>query len=190
MGTEEQSRWIWTPEWTLEDNASPRLVCFRRTVDFSRKPAEVRLRISADTRYKLYINGVFVQDGPARGDRGVWYADETDAAAYLRQGENVFAVEVLRYPMEGTAGNHGMFRTEHPGLYVDCAALYEDGSREEWDNLWLCHVNRSVRFRPEEERFAPLVIHEHAAWDPAAFRWKEPGFDDSGWTAARPYRKH
>lgn len=190
MGAGGATNWIWTTDWNLQDRATPRLICFRRTADFPRKAERMRLRVSADTRYKLYINGAFVQDGPSKGDRSLWYADSLDAAPYLRQGENVFSVEVLRYPVEGTAGNHSMFRTEHPGLYVEGSVCFDDGTSETFitDETWRCHVNRITELYAEETRFAPLMIHEHAAGDPNAFRWKEPEFDDNAWPFARAYR--
>ncbi len=50
------------------------------------------LRISADDRYKLYINGSFVTEGPAPSyPEGIFY-NEIDVTEYLTEGENAFAV--------------------------------------------------------------------------------------------------
>ena len=190
MDCMERANWVWTPDWTAEDDAAARIVLFRRNVTLSRNPSRAALRVSADTRYKLYINGKFVQAGPSKGDRQVWFADDLDITGYLRRGENALAVEVLRYPLYGHSGAHSLFRTETPGLYL-CGRAFFDGAESPVEfssnGAWRCHVNRATAFYAEEERFAPLTIHEHAAGDPDAFRWKAPDFDDSAWEYAKPY---
>ena len=186
---EDYRNWIWTEQWTQEDDRRARIVCFRRSFDLGSIPKKegAVLSISADTRYKLYINGSLVQTGPQKGDRQVWYLDEMDVAAYLREGENVLAVSVLRYPPAGQEGNHSLFRTQTPGLYV----RFRPGGQElSSDASWRCRIDRSVGFVKEEQGFAPLCIREDASLDPALFRWREPGFDDSDWPEARPYLKY
>lgn len=51
-----------------------------------------RIRISADDYFKLYINGVFVGQGPAPGSTDQYYAQEYDITGYLHTGVNVIAV--------------------------------------------------------------------------------------------------
>lgn len=171
--------WLWSPEWTAEDDKQARLVYFRKRVFLEKTPEQAVLRITADTRYKLYVNGALRESGPSKGDDKIWFVDEVDIAAQLRPGENAVAVAVLRYPPAGEKGNHSLFRTRTPGLYV--GGLGAQG--------WRCRVERAIRFIAEEEGFAPLVIHEEASCDPAVLGWKEPGFDDSAWTPARAYRE-
>ena len=178
----KHENWIWTGDWQLEDAAVPRLVYFRKTLFLTNVPAAAWVQVSVDTRYKLYVNGTFVETGPAKGDRQVWYYDRIDLGPWLRSGENVIGAAVLRYPMNGTAGNHSLFRTETPGFYF----VAEEPSRFLLNDSagWKCHVDRHVEFYAEEEGFAPLIIHEIASTDPAAFRWQHAGFDDSGWESA------
>lgn len=119
MEERKQTHWIWLGEWSAQDREEPALVLFRKKLCFTDKPKLVRLRISADSRYKLYINGKLAEMGPSRGDRQIWHYDEIDILPYLVEGKNVFAVQVLRYPTQHHKGNHGIFHTEYPGLYVD-----------------------------------------------------------------------
>ena len=89
MTISKQANWIAAE---LE-HAETRLVYFRRV--FDALPAQTVLRISADTRYKLYVNGTLVQIGPCKGEDKVWYVDTVELAPYLRPGRNVLAAELF-----------------------------------------------------------------------------------------------
>lgn len=187
----KNSNWIWSPDWSPEDKERPRVVLFRKTVCLGEEPYEGRIKISADTRYKLYVNARLVEVGPSRGDHQVWFYDTIDILPYLKKGRNVLGVSVLRYPEDPVSGNHGMFRTSVPGLYA--TGKIEDMIGNEYDisadASWKCRIDRNVTFYREEERFAPLVIHENTAGNPALYGWKREQYDDGGWQQAKPYIK-
>ena len=84
-------------------------------------PAKKEIKITADSRYKLYINGKFVQEGPQKPlDQKEWFVDTANAAPYLVPGANVVAVEVLRF---AASQNDSLYRTNTPCLYIeDCTA--------------------------------------------------------------------
>ena len=178
------SHWIWTPDWIHADKKTPRIVYFRKIFNIDSVPEEAVLTVTADTRYKLYMNGSLVEVGPSRGDGEVWFADHVDVSRYLKQGTNVIAVIVLRYPLERQLGNHGMFRTEMPCLYIEGSISGKDIST---DASWKCRVNRQVELYQEEERFAPLVIHEHACGDDSLHGWMSGSYDDRDWPDAAVY---
>lgn len=182
----EQSNWIWTQDFDREDECTPRIVLFRKTFILGKLPAAASVRVSADTRYKLYVNGQFAQFGPSKGDRQIWFADTVDLAPYLREGENVLGAAVLRFPEDREAGCHSMFRTRTPGLYVKGGAGEADLSA---DASWACRTVRSITFVREEKEFSPLIIHENASGDARLAGWKLPGYDDAAWEKAVPYLK-
>ncbi len=165
------------------------MVLFRREIFLEDAPCAGVICISADTRYKLYVNDRLVEVGPSRGDNQVWFYDTVELLPFLKQGENILGVAVLRYPEEPTAGNHGMFRTPTPGLYVTGEVEDLDGNVYDIsaDSSWKCRIDEKVNFIREEERFAPLVVHERAAGNPQLFGWRRPQYDDSHWEAAKPY---
>ena len=185
----KDSNWIWNPDWSAQDKDCPRIMLFRKQIELEEKPYAGRIKISADTRYKLYVNARLVEVGPSRGDHQVWFYDTVDILPYLRKGMNIIGVSVLRYPEDPVAGNHGMFRTSVPGLYV--TGKLEDMAGNEYDvsadASWRCMIDKTVTFYREEERFAPLIIHEHTAGNPEVFGWKNAEYDDSGWNQAKPY---
>jgi hypothetical protein len=75
-------------------------VQFRRSFDLtdgSVPSGQVPLRITADSRYVLWVNGFEVGRGPARSQPRRLRYDEHDIAAHLTSGRNVVAVLVTYY---------------------------------------------------------------------------------------------
>ena len=64
---------------------------FRKSVNLTGKPASFVIHVSADNRYKLYVNGMLVSVGPARGDIYYWNYETVDLAPYLTAGKNTLA---------------------------------------------------------------------------------------------------
>ena len=56
-----------------------------------------RLKITASTLYRLFLNGEFVGYGPARAAHGWFRVDEYDLGQRVTEGENVVAIEVAGY---------------------------------------------------------------------------------------------
>ena len=50
------------------------------------------VRITADDYYKLYINGIYVGQGPAAGFHFNYYFNEFDITPYINDGENTIAI--------------------------------------------------------------------------------------------------
>lgn len=188
MGFGDKTNWIWSPSWGKEEEKTPGLLYFRKELNLEEIPIGGSLNISADTRYKLYINGILAEVGPCKGDRQVWYFDTIDILPYLKKGKNVIAVSVLRYPVDPSLGNHSLFRTFTPGLYVQ-GWLSDRNARRDItaDETWKCRKNRNVQFVHEEEGFSPLMVHEKAIGDVSFADWKIADYDDSDWENARSY---
>src|SRR6478609_10484126 len=64
---------------------------YRKTVDLAAKPTSFIVHVSADNRYKLYVNGVQVSHGPAASSPKYWNFETVDIAPYLKQGKNSIA---------------------------------------------------------------------------------------------------
>jgi alpha-L-rhamnosidase len=67
---------------------------FRKQIDLSEKPLGFKVNVSADNRYKLFVNGTLVSMGPARGDIYFWNYEEVDLAPYLVAGKNTVSAIV------------------------------------------------------------------------------------------------
>ena len=70
---------------------------FRRTFDLSAVTSTFLIHVTADNRYKLYVNGEFASLGPARGDLYHWRYESVDIARYLKPGKNVLAAVVWNF---------------------------------------------------------------------------------------------
>jgi hypothetical protein len=85
------AHWITHPSHSLFDYG---VFHFRRSFDLNRVPETFIIHVSADNRYKLYINGHKVSMGPARGDLEHWRFETVDLAPFLQTGKNVLAAIV------------------------------------------------------------------------------------------------
>ncbi len=95
--------WIGIPEEAYQLAGIPisrdktEVAYFRHTFQLS-QAGELTLRISANSRYRLWVNGQSVASGPLKGDNRQHYFDEIDITDYLKTGLNVLAVKVVSYP--------------------------------------------------------------------------------------------
>lgn len=183
----KDSNWMWQDRETEPD--VPNMVLFRKSVILDSAPICTDFRISADSRYKLYINSKFVEVGPAKGDDKVWFYDTLDLLPYLRKGKNVFAIEVLRYPLIHERGNHGIFRTNTPGLYVQGCITTESNNNYsvDADKTWKCISQNGFSIHGEDPFFAPLQIYEDTCLPENLYGWKEDTYDDSHWDTPKIY---
>jgi hypothetical protein len=61
----------------------------RRTFELGAVPSRFIVHVSADNRYRLYVNGSQVSSGPQRSDVDHWRYETLDLAPHLRAGRNV-----------------------------------------------------------------------------------------------------
>lgn len=185
----KKSNWIWCQQWNGEDKETPRVVYFRRKVSVSNQIKSANIRISADSRYKLYVNGRLVEVGPSKGDQQVWFCDSLNLVSYLKEGENILAVKVLRYPEDKNRGAHSVIRTATPGLFLTGEIVLADGESisVSADEKWQYYVDRGIRILAEEEQFSPLYSHERVTGDKILAGWMLESYDASEWECAKPY---
>lgn len=87
----------WNAQWIAapgDNGISYGVFYFRKDIDLAIKPATFMVHVSADNRYKLYVNGKLVSLGPARGDTYYWNYETVDLAPYLSAGKNTIAALV------------------------------------------------------------------------------------------------
>lgn len=90
--------WMWHPTFSETQTSTAGLfVHFRKVLHLKQVPQTLPVQITADTRYKLYVNKSLVAFGPVKGDASLWFYDEVDIASFLGPGTNSLRVIVLRF---------------------------------------------------------------------------------------------
>lgn len=122
---------------TVKKPAETAFYDFTKTFTAASDAASFDINVSADTRYKLYLNGNFVCEGPCQGGRGVHYYESAECSRFIVRGENDLTVRVMHI-----VGN--MFQTEYreetPAVWFSASLGYADGTSEHIvsDDSWEC----------------------------------------------------
>ena len=80
----------------------------RRTLDLPSKPDRFVVHVSADNRYRLYVNGTEVSSGPQRSDVMHWRYETVNLAPQLRAGANTFAAVVWNWGPRHPVAQHSV----------------------------------------------------------------------------------
>lgn len=104
--------WIWYEKPGKDDLNSYMLA--RKEFTINKIPSKAEIKITADSRYKLYVNGFFVSYGPARGFPEHYPFDRIDISQYLKKGKNVLSVVVHQFGIS----THQSFYAGKAGLIV------------------------------------------------------------------------
>ena len=128
-------RWITHPEAIISDNKT---YYFKKSVVLDDICGAV-IEISAQARYKLFINGALAAVGPCKGTREKTYFDRVCIEEFLKVGENEIFCEVLQLvstDMEGKmAPIEGVTRV---GSAILTAELRAGNTVIQTDDTWLC----------------------------------------------------
>jgi len=87
----------WDAQWITCPDVPARaygVYHFRKKFLLSAVPKKFLIHVTADNRYRLFINGKAVGRGPARGDLYNWNFETYDIAPYIHDGENLIAALV------------------------------------------------------------------------------------------------
>jgi alpha-L-rhamnosidase len=171
------AKWISFPE---NSNSLYGVYLFRKEILIKTKPEKFIIHVSADNRYRLYINGLYVCNGPARSYLFKWNFESIDISSYLHSGKNVISSIIWNFaehrPLAQISGQTGF--------------IIQGNSEEEHiansDTSWV--VLKDTAYKP-----VPVSINQYYAmgageefncekhpWD-----WMDNDFPASGWEHAR-----
>ena len=177
-----QAQWITWPGAHLKDYE---VFHFRKTIQLDTPPPHYIIHISADSRYKLFINGIETGMGPARSDLEHWNYETYDLARSLHPGKNVIAVLVWNMGQWNGYAQHS-YRT---ALIIQGQTAIE--SQINTDHNWKVYKDSAyapVVFAHNDKRLLwqyyvagalDSVQGQRYPWD-----WETPQYDDTNWTNA------
>ena len=118
---------------------------FRKTFELPEQPERFVVHVSADNRYKLYVNGELASVGPARGDVFNWNFETVDLARWLKPGKNTLAAVVWNFAEMKPVAQVSFNQT---GLIVQGNTAAEEAVNT--NDSWLCSHNGS--YKPHQAR--------------------------------------
>ena len=129
---------------------------FRKTFISDDCSAKYSINISADDYYKLYVNGIFVCQGPASNSHDKYYYNTCDISKYIHGGKNVIAVHVYYQGYVNRVWNSAdnrqgliadvfrndefLFGTDSSWVY-DYAKEYTDGGTTGYETQFLENID-------------------------------------------------
>ncbi|KAH8590036.1 Six-hairpin glycosidase-like protein [Bisporella sp. PMI_857] len=159
----DDGTWIWHPKWveSANKNSAGGFVHFRKSVFIREVPLEsAHIQITADTKYKLYINSQLVSIGPVKGDEHLWFCDELDIRPYLRRGTNHISIRVLRFYF-ATPYATSFARSPYGGLLVRSSGGKDHiGFSLKSDDSWETALDLSTRLPTNIKEDDFLHIYE------------------------------
>ena len=174
-------KWIWYPERRTFQNT---FVYFRRRFYLNDTPRCSAIHISADSRYQLFVNGVFVGRGPAVYAPDHPTFDTYDTCDLLRKGDNLVAVMAYCYAVPTNTYVTSISGAGTGGLLCDVETADESHDfTVGTDETWVVMRSAAYPYRSERmNRWRSLVEVFDACAEPEG--WTDVSFDDSSWRNA------
>ncbi len=156
---------------------------FRKAFHLETVPKSFVIHVSADNRYRLFVNGTSVSIGPARSDLDHWRFETLDIAPRLQAGRNVLAAVVWNFGIWSPMAQ----LSERTALIVQGNSAAEEvvntgsGSSSGWKSLHDTGYE-AIPFSFKEIPYF-YVVGPGERIDGARYPWgwEQPGFDDSSW---------
>ncbi|MHA1681960.1 MAG: alpha-L-rhamnosidase-related protein [Promethearchaeota archaeon] len=156
------------------------------------KPGDLEravINITADSRYKLFVNGKYVGRGINRCEAYYWYYNTFDITSYLQEGRNVIAIHARFYGQDfafyTSPGGRGsnLENSGKGGVLFDVHLTVQSG-----ENTWIgSGAGTRITINKGERSDVPLKNDALGFIEECDSRlipsnWNEVDFDDTDWT--------
>jgi alpha-L-rhamnosidase len=173
------AKWISAPDEPANEYG---VYLFRKSLDLEAVPENFTVHVSADNRYKLYVNGNLASVGPARGDLFYWNYETVDLAPDLVAGRNIIAAVVW---------NEGAHKPEAQISWRTGFILQGDTDAEKSMNTnetWKCIRDDSYRPLESSEIVGYYVAGPGELIDMKKHikGWRKAEFNDNSWKNTVP----
>lgn len=170
-------KWIWIANPDPTPNS---YIHARKVFTLDRTPTSAVIKASADSRYKLFVNGRYVGKGPVRSATGHCYIDSHDVSALLARGPNVVA-----FLVHHIGENTYAYSAGKPGL-ICVMELDFDGQRLSFgtDETW--KVRRATEWTSLGARMSHRLGFQEV-YDASEARddWNQLRCSERGWENAK-----
>jgi len=173
----------WTAKWiSYPDNSNMEygVYLFRKEISINTKPDKFIIHASADNRYKLYINGVYVCNGPARSYLYKWNFESIDISSYLHTGKNIISAIVWNFGWQRPLAQ----------ISAQTGFIIQGDTKEEniinSDNSWA--VFKDVAYKPLSvniNQYYAAGVGEEFNGEAHPWNWMDNDFNAAGWKSAR-----
>ena len=173
----------WNASWITvpgESQTGYGVYLFRKTMNLPSKPDSFMIHVSADNRYKLFVNEQPVSLGPARGDVDHWNYETLNIAPFLDKGKNCISAVVW---------NEGEWRAEgqislRTGfiLQADDPATQDLNTGDQWKCI------RDNAYQPLKFEIPTYYVAgpgEQIDMNIQLNGWKKAEFEDQSWKNAQ-----
>jgi len=178
MSEEWKAKWIWVNN--RDEELRNVYVYARKSFQVPSNIETAELKITADARYVLFINGQRIGNGPIRGWQHSWFYDVYDVRPYLNTG-SMNTVSIIVWQPGETNFQYPLGRG---GLLAQLNMKTTNG-REiivATDRSWKVSISTAYdQHTPRISCQQGFVEHYDASRDPD---WKNHDFDDSKWQNA------
>ena len=180
------SRGTWTASWITCPDVAQReygVFHFRKTVNLPAVPSKFIVHVTADNRYRLFVNGTPVASGPARGDLYNWYYESIDIAPQLVSGNNTIAAVVWNMGVHAPVAQI----SNQTGFLLQGDTKQEEvfNTNQSWKviqnkSYTPCSMDNGRRLRT----YMVIGPGDHVEASAYPWGWETTGFNDQQWATA------
>lgn len=196
----KEAKWLGVPKneiekWNiLEGDMTGRFAYYRCEADIAADKAELELLITANSRYRLWINGQPVLSGPCKGDKSRHYYEQVEVTDHLIKGKNIIAVQVLYCDPDSAVlqsdERASIFGVVTPGGGHRLAVEGEirDGKREPIGTVttgradWRVYLDGSFNLKSNEVTVNLGAVCEEMDLRKIPSEWKTQDYDMRAWS--------
>jgi len=155
---------------------------------------ELKINISANSRYRLWINGKAVTSGPCKGDRFRRYYETIDVSGFLCLGDNIVSIKVVDYaPYEASEfADNGptSIVTNAAGIRLILGGVCKGINGEDIYDIttgksnWIVYLDNAINWVPSPMT-AWMGAMESVDGNLLPYGWKELTKTDETWSEAK-----
>ena len=185
----QQTDWLqpnWEASWITMPGKTGKeygVYHFRKDLTLAEKPAKFNIRVSADNRYRLFVNGRLVGYGPAQGSPQNWFYDSYDISPYLKKGNNTLAAQVWNYGEMGP----WVQMTVKTGFILQGETI--DEKPVNTDASWKVSQDTSITVLPIDytKVWEFIIVTPGDLIDARKYQWgwQDAAYNDSNWQRAK-----